>query len=72
MNKITSVAAIIAAVALVAGTISIIATQAAFATCSHGDGNTCIKQSNKGKAAASGFGTTAANIQLNAIVVTLP
>jgi carbohydrate-selective porin OprB len=32
-----------------------------------GDGNTLTKQKNQGKAIASGFGTTAANIQLNSI-----
>jgi hypothetical protein len=66
MNKITSVAAIIAAVALVAGTLAVIATPAAYAG-GGGNGNTIVKQHNKGVAIASGFGTTAANIQSNCI-----
>jgi len=32
-----------------------------------GDGNTLTKEENQGKAIASGFGTTAANAQLNTI-----
>jgi hypothetical protein len=32
-----------------------------------GDGNTLTKQKNQGKAIASGFGTVAANVQLNTI-----
>jgi hypothetical protein len=32
-----------------------------------GDGNTLTKQKNQGKAIASGFGTVAANVQLNSI-----
>ena len=68
MNKITSVAANgTAAVALVAGVISLVATQAAFASCGHGDGNTCISFKNKAKANASGFGSLAANVQQNQI-----
>jgi len=72
MNKITSVAAIVAAVALVAGVISVVGIQAAFASSHcHGDGSTCISFKNKAKANASGFGSTAANIQVNAIVTGL-
>jgi hypothetical protein len=32
-----------------------------------GDGNTLTKEENQGKATASGFGTVAANVQLNSI-----
>jgi hypothetical protein len=68
MNKITSVAAIIAAVALVAGTLAVIATPAAYAG-GGGNGNTIVKQHNKGVAIASGFGTLAANAQINSLNV---
>ena len=37
------------------------------ASATSGDGNTITKQKNKAKAIASGFGTVAANVQLNSI-----
>ena len=37
-----------------------------------GDGNTLTAQKNKAKAIASGFGTIAANVQLNSICFTTP
>ena len=51
---------------LVAGVISLVATPD-FASCGHGDGNTCISFKNKAKANASGFGSFAANVQQNQI-----
>ena len=59
MNKTSytlAIAAVIVAAALVAGS---------FATVAFADGDTKITQKNKAKAIASGFGTTAANIQAN-------
>ena len=57
-------------VAIVIATTLVISTLAAApAFASTGDGNTITKQKNKAKAIASGFDTTAANIQLNSIRV---
>jgi len=68
MNNTTfAVVAIMAAAALLAGALVI--TPAAYAS---GDGNTVTKLKNKGTAIASGFGTTAANVQLNAICFETP
>jgi hypothetical protein len=68
MNHTTlGLIAILAAATLVIGTLA-----AAPAFASLGDGNTLTAQKNKAKALASGFGTTAANIQLNTICVDLP
>ncbi len=52
---------------LAAATLVIATLVAAPAFASLGDGNTLTKQKNKAKASASGFGTTAANVQLNTI-----
>ena len=52
---------------LAAATLVIASLAAAPAFASLGDGNTLTAQKNQGKAIASGFGTTAANIQLNSI-----
>jgi hypothetical protein len=54
-------------VAILAAATLVITTLAAPAFASVGDGNTLTKQNNKAKAIASGFGTLAANIQLNTI-----
>jgi len=59
MLQTIAIFGIIAAVALVAGTI----VAPAFA----GNGNTVIHFSNKGKASSSGFGSTVANVQQNQI-----
>jgi hypothetical protein len=75
MNHTTlGLVAIFAAATLVIGTLAAVAP-AAFAWGHYkrhykesiGDGNTLTAQKNQGKAIASGFGTTAANIQLNNI-----
>jgi hypothetical protein len=71
MNHTTlGLVAIFVAATLVIGTLAAVAP-AAFAGGHYkesiGDGNTLTAQKNQGKAIASGFGTTAANIQLNNI-----
>ena len=67
MNHTTlGLIAILAAATLVIATLA-----AAPAFASLGDGNTVTKQKNQGKAIASGFGTTAANVQANAICFTV-
>jgi hypothetical protein len=75
MNHTTLVlVAIFVAATLVIGTLAAVAP-AAFAGGHYkrhykesiDDGNTLTAQKNQGKAIASGFGTTAANIQLNNI-----
>jgi hypothetical protein len=80
MNHTTlGLIAILAAATLVIGTLATVAP-AAFAGGHHkrhykestGDGNTLTAQENQGKAIASGFGTTAANIQLNTICIVTP
>jgi hypothetical protein len=64
MNHTTlGLLAVLAAATLV---ITSLAAAPAFAK-SIGDGNTLTKQKNKAKAIASGFGTIAANVQLNSI-----
>ena len=66
MNHTTlGLLAVLAAATLVIATL---AAAPAFAK-SIGDGNTITKQKNKAKAIASGFATTAANLQQNAICV---
>ncbi len=68
MNNITfAIVAIMAAASLLTG--AIIIAPAAYAS---SDGNTVTKLKNKGTAIASGFGTTAANIQLNALCFETP
>jgi hypothetical protein len=67
MNHTTlGIIAILAAATLVIATLA-----AAPAFASLGDGNTLTKQKNKAKASASGFGTIAANVQLNTICATV-
>jgi len=72
MNKTTllAIVAVFAAAALVGSTL---AATPAFAHHRHGGscngGSTCISQSNEGRASASGFGSLAANIQVNSIDV---
>jgi hypothetical protein len=56
---------------LAAATLVIATLAAAPAFASIGDGNTLTKQKNKAKATASGFGTVAANVQLNSICFTV-
>ena len=64
MNHTTlGLLAVLAAATLV---ITSLAAAPAFAK-SIGDGNTLTAQKNKAKASASGFGTIAANVQLNTI-----
>jgi hypothetical protein len=79
MNHTTlGLIAILAAATLVIGTLATV-TPAAFAgghykrhyKGSTGDGNTLTAQKNQGKAIASGFGTIAANVQLNTICATV-
>jgi len=68
MNNTTfAIVAIMTASALFTGALVI--APAAYAS---GDGNTITKQSNHAKAIASGFGTVAANVQLNAICFETP
>jgi len=61
-NTIFAVVAIMAAATLLTAALVI-----APASATSGDGNTITKQKNKAKAIASGFGTVAANVQLNSI-----
>jgi hypothetical protein len=69
MNHTTlGLLAVLAAATLV---IASLAAAPAFAK-SIGDGNTYTKQKNKAKAIASGFGTIAANVQLNTICFVTP
>ena len=69
MNHTTlGLIAVLAAATLVIASLA--AAAPAFAK-SIGDGNTLTAQKNKAKASASGFGTIAANIQLNTICAQL-
>ena len=61
-NAIFAIVAIMAAATLLTAALVI-----APASATSGDGNTITKQKNKAKAIASGFGTIAANVQLNSI-----
>ena len=61
-NAIFAIVAIMAAATLLTAALVI-----APASATSGDGNTITKQKNKGTAIASGFGTVAANVQLNSI-----
>ena len=70
MNHTTlGLLAVLAAATLV---IASLAAAPAFAGGHYGDGNTLTEQKNKGKAIASGFGTIAANVQLNTICIVTP
>jgi hypothetical protein len=74
MNRTTlGLVAILAAATLVMTTL---AAAPAFAGGHYkrglGDGNTLTAQKNQGKAIASGFGTLAANVQLNSLCFETP